>query len=161
MRSAFFLVALTLAAWSVAFFRPAHRLGAATTWGVSVLLYGLAWSGLQVRGLVMRGGSPFDRILQTPVYKAVRPADLTRCERTFGRKDYTPGDFDHAVRPLLRALISHRLAFGGVVHDTDAESRTLDEELYGLIGKESAETLYGHNLVTSDIARMLSRIEEI
>ncbi|CAN5261255.1 hypothetical protein BH20ACT22_BH20ACT22_18130 [soil metagenome] len=159
MSSAFFLGALTLVAWTVGFIRPGYRLGAATAWGLMVLVYGLSWSGLQVRSLAARGKSPYDQILQTPLYKKVRPADLVRCERTFGRRVYTPGDFDHTVRPVLRTLIRHRLAFGGVALDDDA--RTLDEELSGLIGRVPAEALYGRNLLTADIERMVHRIETI
>ncbi len=163
MRSAFFLGVLTLAAWTVGFFRPAYRLGAATAWGLTVLAYGLLWSGVQVRGLVARGRSPYDQILKVPVYKRRRPADLVRCERTFGRKVYTPGDFDHTVRPLLLTLIHHRLAFGGVAFEDepDSPSRPLDEELSGLIGGAPAATLYGRNLLSSDIDRMLHLIEGI
>ncbi len=161
MSSALFLGALTLAAWTVGFIRPGYRLGAATTWGLTVLVYVLLWSGLQVRSQVARGKSPYDQILQTHVYNRMRPADLVRCERTFGRKLYTPGDFDHSVRPLLRTLIRHRLAFGGGVLDdvAHAAGEKLDGELSGLIGRVPAETLYGRNLLTSDLERMLDRIE--
>ncbi|MDQ3783280.1 MAG: hypothetical protein M3360_00010 [Actinomycetota bacterium] len=161
MSSALFLGTLTLAAWTVGFIRPGYRAGAATAWGLMVLVYGLLWSGFQVRSLVARGKSPYDRVLQTPVYERMRPPDLVRCERIFGRKVYTPEDFDHTVRPLLRTLIRHRLALGGDVLDDAAHApkETLDEELSGLIGRVPAETLYGRNLSTADFERMLHRIE--
>lgn len=163
MTSALLLGALTLAASTVAYIRPGFRLGAATTWGLTVLVYGLFWSGLQIRGLVTRGKSDYDQVLETPVSRRMRPADLVRCERTFGRSVYTPGDFDHSVRPLLQTLIRHRLAFGGVALDgeTHGAGGALDEELSGLIGRAPAEALYGRNLLTGDIERMLHRIEAI
>jgi len=163
MTNGLVLGALTLAAGAVGFIRPGFRLGAATTWGLTVLVYGLVWSGLQIRGLAARGGSPYAQILRTPGSRPTRPADLVRCERAFGRKVYTPGDFDHSVRPLLRTLIRHRLASGGVSVDRhkQAGADVLDDELKGLIGPAPAETLYGRDLLTVDIERMLHRIEAI
>ncbi|MDQ3752543.1 MAG: hypothetical protein M3333_06595 [Actinomycetota bacterium] len=163
MTNALVLGALTLAAGTVGYIRPGFRLGAATTWGLTVLVYGLIWSGLQIRGLAVRGKSPYAQILQAPASRRIRPADLVRCERAFSRKVYTPGDFDHSVRPLLRALIRHRLASGGVGVDrrTQPADGVLDDELNGLIGKAPAETLYGRDLLTADIERMLHRIETI
>ena len=163
MSTAFFLGALTLTAWMVGFIRPGYRLGAATAWGLMVLVYAWLWSGFQVRSLASRGKSPYEQILLAPVYKKVRPADLVRYERILGRKIYTPGDFDHTVRPLLRTLIRHRLGFDGQALADAAltPGGALDGELSGLIGKVPAEALYGRNLVTADIERMVDRIEDL
>ena len=161
MRNALVLGAMTVAAGIVGFVRPGFRLGAATTWGLSVLVYGLIWSGLQVRGMAAHGRSPLDQILRPPVGKRSRPADLVRCERIFGQKVYTPTDFDHSIRPTLRTLIHHRLALDrdGAGGEGKSADGALDDELTGLIGKAPAEALYGRDLVTADIERMLGRIE--
>ena len=164
MRTAGLLGAFTLAAWTVGYIRPGYRLGAATSWGLFLLVYGLVWSGLHVRGLVRRGKSPYDQILHSPAHSRARPPDLVRCERIYGRSVYTPGDFDHAVRPLLRSLIRHRLVTehrGAAEGDPFEAGMTIDAELDSLVGTESAEGLYGRNLKTADIDRMLRGIEAI
>lgn len=163
MRSALLLGALTVAAWTVSYIRPGYRLGAATTWGLMVLVYGVVWSGLRVRGLVVRGKSPYDQILHPPSYSKTPPLDLVRCERIFGRRVYTPGDFDHTVRPLLRTLIRHRLSFEHrIAFEDDVHAlEVMGPELGALAGKQPAESLYGRNLVTADIERMLNQIVAI
>lgn len=160
MRSALLLTVLTVAAWTVGYIRPDYRLGAATTWGLMVLVYGSVWSAVQTRGLVRRGRAPYDQILHPPSEAKRPPADLVRCERIFGRRIYSPGDFDHAVRPLLRTLIRHRLSFEHRATLDDAYAHeVMGPELVGLAGSEPSETLYGRNLATTDIERILNQIE--
>lgn len=162
MRSAPLLVVLTVAAWTVGYIRPGYRLGAATTWGLIVLVYGSVWAALQTRALVRRGRSPYDQTLHPPGDSKTPPADLVRCERIFGRRIYSPGDFDHAVRPLLRTLIRHRLSFEHRVTLDDAYAHeVMSPELVGLAGNEPSETLYGRNLATTDIERILNQIETL
>jgi hypothetical protein len=130
----------------------AHAIVAA--WAVGMLAWGLMRAVGAVRSLTADVTSGFDRTLADVRRTAARPEDLARCERILGWKNYQARDFDHHVRPLLRTLIEHRLGARGA-------RAALDPELVAVMGSADAETIYGDNVTTADVERVLESIERL
>lgn len=133
----------------------AHAIVAA--WALTVLAWGLLRAVGTARLLVRDEQSTFERALLTPAHQTVRPDDLARCERIFGWKSYPARDFDHHVRPLLKELVEHRIGERG----KSGSAIEVGPELEALM--EGAETakVYGANVSTEDVDRILRNIEKL
>ena len=154
---------LAAAAILVAIVFPDRRHEALVIWILALLGYGLLESNAHTRRLV-RERSDFDRLLEDPVEESHVPEDLKRLERGLGWMSYEPSYFDFRVRPILRELIYHRARehLGVDLAENPQAAGRLDAELVGLISDKKAWELYGsRNLDTPDIARMITRIEQL
>lgn len=154
----------TVAAVLVAVVFPDRRHEALVLWILALLAYGLLESNAHSRRLV-KEGSAFDRLLEDPTEETHVPEDLKRLERGLGWMSYEPSYFDFRVRPILRELIYHRAQERlGLDLDNDPAAATgrLDPELLALLSDKKASELYGRrNLDTPDLARMITRIEQL
>ena len=134
------------------------------SWILAMLAYGLLELNARSRSLV-RERSRFDQILEEPERETLVPDDLRRLERGLGWMSYEPSYFDFRVRPILRQLIHHRVRERlGIDLETDLDKARgrVDRELLALASERKAESIYGHgNIETHDIARMVTRIEEL
>ena len=125
-------------------------------WAIAMLTWGLLRAVGSARFLAA-GRSEFDKGLETPGPRRVRPEDLARCERIFGWKTYPARDFDHHVSPLLRELIEHRVGEAG----RSGTVLELGPELQALREGAAAEATYGPIVTTADVERIIGRIEEL
>lgn len=155
---------LSLAAAVLAIVLPDRRHTIMLIWVLALLAYGLLESNARARILV-RERSRFDRLLEDPVRERLVPEDLKRLERGLGWMTYEASYFDFRVRPILRALIHHRVRERLEV-DLDADPSDavgrVDAELLDLASDRKAADIYGtRNITTPDIARMITRIEQI
>jgi hypothetical protein len=143
---------------------PAQRELIAAVTIVVLLAACLLALNARVRGLVAPRRSRFEDALRASERRPGRPDDLERCERGLGWRVYSPRDFDHHVRPLLRALILHRvkdrLGIDLEAVETPAAG-AVDAELLALAGGEKADALYDRNIDTRDIARVVGRLEAL
>jgi hypothetical protein len=133
----------------------AHAIVAA--WALTVLAWGLLRAVGTTRLLVRDEHSAFERALFTPAHQTVRPDDLARCERIFGWKSYPARDFDHHVRPLLKELVEHRIGERG----KSGSAIELAPELEALMEGAEATKIYGANVSTEDVDRILQHIEKL
>ncbi len=157
-------VALLVASFVAGALFPTRRELIAAVTIVLLLAVALVALKARARGLVAPRRSRFEEALRARGRRAGRPEDLERCERALGWRVYAPRDFDHHVRPLLRALVVHRVKerLGiDLEADPSAGVGAVDAELLALAGDVSSESLFDRNLVTSDIARYLERIEDL
>ena len=166
MRERAVMTAIFLSACAVALglVIPGRRQTIALLWILALLGYGLLELNARSRGLV-RERSRFDNLLEDPPRERLAPEDLRRFERALGWMTYEPSYFDFRVRPILRELIKHRARERlGVDLDADPGSGRdrIDRELLALVSDRKAESIYGRsNIETSDIARMVTRIEAL
>lgn len=154
----------TVGAGMIAVVFPDRRHEVLVLWILALLAYGLLEANAHSRRLVEEGSS-FEDLLADPVEERRAPEDLRRLERGLGWMSYEPSYFDFRVRPILRGFIHHRarerMGLDLEEHPEDATGR-LDPELIGLLSERKAAELYGHrNLHTPDIARMITRIEQL
>lgn len=151
-------------AWILAVVFPGQRHSILVVWLLTMLGYGLLEATAHGRGLV-REHSRFDRLLEDIERQPDLPEDLRRLERGLGWITYESSYFDFRVRPILRELIHHRVLERLDIDLTSDPSRAagrVDPELLNLASEKKAEHLYGtRNIETPDIARMITRIEEI
>lgn len=107
--------------------------------------------------------SAWERVRRVPVTKVERPADLERIERRLGWGQYSTGDFNYRVRPLLRRLAAQRLRESHRIDvDTDARPAraVVTSDLWDhVIAKEPREN--DTVITTADIASMVEEIEEL
>jgi hypothetical protein len=117
-------------------------------WTLSVLGYGLVNLADRLGVLVLR--SPFDNALARTRRSPGRPADLQRCEHSFGWKSYSLRDFDHEVRPQLGILVAHR------ARDRDQIDEDLTELVHPTLPQESEVTIE-----TKDLVKLVEKIERL
>lgn len=129
--------------------------------GVMVLLGVLL---IEMAGLAYRlaeESSAWARVRHVATPSIERPADLERIERRLGWGQYSVGDFNYRVRPMLRRLAAARLRNShGIVLDQDLERAhtVTSSELWDhVIAKQppSSERV----ITTADIARLVDEIE--
>ena len=154
----------TTVALLVAVVFPGLRHTAFVLWVIALLAYGLLEANAHSRRLLAEA-SRFDRLLEQEAEEHYIPEDLKRLERGLGWMSYEPSYFDFRVRPILRELIHHR-AREHLGLDLEEEPAAavgrLDAELAGLLSEKKAAELYGgRNLHTPDLARMITRIEQL
>ena len=133
-------------------------------WILALLAYGLLEINAGSRMLI-RDATAFDRVLAEDHPEVQVPEDLRRLERGLGWMSYEPSYFDFRVRPLLKELIVHRARERldlDLTTDLASGVGRIDPELLNLASAKKAEELYGHrNIETSDLDRMITRIEAL
>jgi hypothetical protein len=142
---------------------PDQRLLVLVAWAIVMLCYSTTLVYIFARRLTVTAGSPFDKTLRQAQRSPARPEDLKRSERLLGWKVYASRDFDYHVRPHLRELTSER-ALRRSPHfgiDTNPSRLVDDPELQSLLGDAGGEELYGETVATEDIARIVSKIEQL
>jgi hypothetical protein len=141
---------------------PGHRPLVIAAGVMAALACALLQMG-QVAQSLAGEGRAWDRVRTTPVASERRPSDLEQLERVLGWGQYSPGDFNYEVRPLLRRLVAHRLNESlGVDIETRPEAARpiVSNELWELIvAKQPVEA--GRVIRTEDIARFVDEIEDI
>ena len=141
---------------------PGHRsvsLGAGVMALLAVLLFEM---GSAAHRLARAGDSLWERVRHVPRPKVERPADLERLERRFGWGQYSTGDFNYRVRPVLRRLTEHRLreSHGLALDDAAAARNALTPELWErVVSKQPPDDEVV--IRTADIARMVDEIERL
>jgi hypothetical protein len=115
------------------------------------------------RGMIGRGPSAFEQVLERPPGKSGRPADLLRLERSLGWERYEARDFNVRVRPRLRALLAWRVkeVWGLDLDEQPGMEEKLPAELSNLVPPRASFEEGEPSLRTQDIARIVDRIEEI
>ena len=155
---------LSASAATLGLILPGRRTTILLLWVLAMLAYGLLELNARSRALV-RERSRFDNLLEDVEREPLVPDDLRRLERALGWMTYEPSYFDFRVRPILRELIKHRAREHlGIDLDADPQAGRgrIDRELLALASDNKAEAIYGRsNIVTSDIARMITRIEAL
>lgn len=141
---------------------PGHRSLVLSIGVMSVLACVLVEMGRAAHALSSRGHA-WARVRETPALREKRPSDLEHLERVLGWGQYSPGDFNYEVRPLLRRLVAHRLV---QAHGIDLDTRPgaardiVSTELWdSVVAKQPAEA--ARVIRTDDVVRMVDEIEEI
>lgn len=151
-------------AGAFAFIYPDRRHEILVFWVLFMLAYGMVELNGRNR-LLLRQATAFDRVLAAEAREPLIPEDLRRLERGMGWMSYEPSYFDFRVRPLLRELIVHRVRerLGiDLAEDLSAGVGQVDPELLNLASPKKAQELYGtRNIETTDLARMVTRIEAL
>ncbi len=157
------LVAATLGAAVAAWILPEVRYLIAGLWVLVLLIAALATAVARTHRIVARPPSVLDTALTTVDQRPPRPADLVRCERIFGWGSYSAKDFDDTARPALRALIGARLEPGPEASGPEPRPGAdgPDNELKALLGRTSAEKLYGRWVTSEDLDRIVSAMERL
>lgn len=140
---------------------PGHR-SVSLAAGVSALLAVLLFEmGSTAHRLARASDSLWGRVRAVPEPKVERPADLERLERRFGWGQYSAGDFNYRVRPVLRRLAEHRLREShGLALDDDAARNVLTPELWDhVVSKQPPDE--ERVIRTADIALMVDEIERL
>lgn len=149
---------------AVAYMFPDRRHEILVFWVLTMLAYGMVELNGRNR-LLLREATAFDRVLAVEDREPQIPEDLRRLERGLGWMSYEPSYFDFRVRPLLRELIVHRVRERldiNLTEDLAAGVGRIDPELLNLASPRKAEELYGRrNIETTDLARMITRIEAL
>ena len=140
---------------------PGHRgtaLGAGAMALLALLLFEMTGIAYRLAG---ESRSAWERVRHIPQRKIERPADLERIERRLGWGQYSTGDFNYRVRPMLRRLAAQRLK---ETHGVDVERdavparAVVTAELWDhVIAKQPPES--ERVIRTADIARMVDEIE--
>jgi hypothetical protein len=107
-------------------------------------------------------GSQWARVRAEPNLVETRPADLEHLERVLGWGQYSSGDFNYKVRPLLRRLTGQRLLERSIDIDArpEAARSVVSIELWDLVvAKQAVET--PGVIRTDDIVRMVDEIEAL
>ena len=149
---------------ALAFMFPDRRHEILVFWVLAMLAYGMVELNGRNR-LLLREATAFDRVLAVEDPEPQIPEDLRRLERGLGWMSYEPSYFDFRVRPLLRELIVHRVGERldiDLTADLTAGVGRVDPELLNLASRKKAQELYGtRNIETTDLARMITRIEAL
>lgn len=106
-------------------------------------------------------GHWFDRMLRTSPSRPGRPADLEHLERVLGWRAYSGPDFDHQVRPVLGALVRHRLRDRHGIDVTTDRVRATDvagADLVALTISHRMEHPTTTTMRTPDIQLLVERI---
>ena len=142
---------------------PGHRNVTIASGVMAVLGLVLVQMGGAAYRLAGGRDSAWERVRHVPEPKVERPADLERIERRLGWGNYSTGDFNYRVRPMLRRLAAQRLR---ETHGIDVEERSDDArrlvsvELWDhVIAKQPPER--DRVIGTADIARLVDEIEGI
>jgi hypothetical protein len=79
----------------------------------ALFVVGLVRLGAEAAAMRPAGESEFDEAMKPLRSARPPPEDLKRAERVFGWRRYSPEDFEHRIRPLLRHLIRVRVLARG------------------------------------------------
>jgi hypothetical protein len=93
-----------------------------------------------------------------------RPQDLTRLERLFDWKNYSPAEFDYRIRPVLERLIRHRLGTSRadeVTESLEKRRSQIPPELAFMASSKSAEEAGETCFDTAYLSRLVDKIESL
>ena len=140
---------------------PGHRETSVAAGAMTLLAVLLIEVAVLAYGLAGKSESAWARVRHVAVVDSERPADLERIERRLGWGQYSTGDFNYRVRPLLRRLAAARLRDGHGVELEDDEARVrslVSTELWDhVIAKQPPDS--GRVMTTADIGRIVDEIE--
>jgi hypothetical protein len=155
------LVLIVLASAIATAIAPGHRsvtIGAGVMALLAVLLAEMMRIAYRLAG---PPDSAWERVRHVPSTKVERPADLERIERRLGWGQYSTGDFNYRVRPMLRRLAAHRLRESHRIDldgHAEAARAVVTAELWDhVIAKQTSDG--DRVLRTADVARMVDEIE--
>ena len=120
-------------------------------WASAMLVWAALESSTALRKLVP-ASADFESLLRRAAHRRARPEDLARCERILSWRRYSARDFDHHLRPLLVALMQHRL---------QTSSAVPGPELAVLVDDIPAAQVYPRGLATAELERIVTAIEAL
>lgn len=154
---------IAVATTAAAVLLPGHREASVGAGVMTLLAVLLVETGRLAYRVSRASGSSWERVRRVPSAKIERPEDLERIERRLGWGQYSSGDFNYRVRPMLRRLAAARLrdAHGISLEEDGEKARSVaSADLWDyVIAKQppGAERV----ITTADIARLVDDLEEL